>query len=100
MKVCGASPRATRYSEKELAMLSLFVSPSVLRSTDPWTAYRLAVFEAFRQDARGPHVDSLRRTFTAFSHSTMSRLTPQWDELIQLPDHKADTTPLAASATE
>lgn len=46
--------------------------------------YRMAVYKVFIEDMKGPAVESLRRTFTAFSRMKPYRMTPEFDALIQL----------------
>lgn len=73
-----------RYSLKELEMLLCFVHPGILETTEPLTAYRIAVEKAFCEDMTGPDVDSLRRTYNAFRASKGVRNTPEWDAMIDI----------------
>lgn len=78
--------RKPNYSEKEVKMLLHFVDRNLLDQTEPLTVYRVAVNNAFSKDVKGPAADSLRRTFIAFNNGKISRITPEWDNLINLGD--------------
>lgn len=81
---CPVQRTQARYSQKEIDMLLCFITPAVLQSVEPLTAYRLAVDYAFREDMRGPFVDSLRRTYTAFCNGEGVRNSPEWDAMIDV----------------
>jgi hypothetical protein len=73
-----------RYSQKEIDMLLCFITPEVLQSVEPLTAYRLAAEEAFRENLRGAYVQSLRRTYKAFCEGTAVRNSSEWDAMINV----------------
>ena len=72
-----------KYSEKELTLIdhygfsdaAFFVFPSVL--------YPMMASKAFSLgDCSSPHANSLRRCINAMETGKVSRMTPEWDTMI------------------
>jgi hypothetical protein len=63
---------------QELGFQKLFVLDDVI------TLYRLSVEKAFCENSTGPAVESLRRCYTALRDCSINRMTPEWENLIQL----------------
>lgn len=79
-----------KYSEKEMAMIQA-ISPhwaKLITETKvdfcPPTVLEILAMEAFLEDMKGPSVDSLRRCLKACHKRKVYRMTPEFDELIQL----------------
>lgn len=78
------------YSDKEFAMIQA-ISPywaKLISETNgdfnPPNVLELVAREAFIENKTGPAVDSLRRCLKAFLNKKVCRMTPEFDELIQL----------------
>lgn len=78
------------YSDKEFAMIQA-ISPhwaELISETRvdfcPPTVLDIVAREAFLENKTGPAVESLRRCLKAFHAGKIYRMTPEFDELIQL----------------
>lgn len=78
------------YSDKEFAMIQA-ISPHWAKLISeskvdfcPPTVLEIVAREAFIEDMKGPAVESLRRCLKAFLKRNVYRMTPEFDELIQL----------------
>ena len=50
---------------------------------DPSFIYRMAVEYAFRKNMQGPHIEALRRGYTAIVECKLYRKTPEFEQEIQ-----------------
>jgi hypothetical protein len=82
--------KPNNYSDKEFAMIQA-ISPHWARLITeskvdfcPPTVLEIVAKEAFIEDMKGPAVDSLRRCLKAFNKGKVYRMTPEFDDLIQL----------------
>ena len=73
-----------RYSKKEVELLSYFGAWKYKDSTTPFFLYSKAAESAFLKNCQGPEAESLRRCVMALGRTGVSRLTPEWDAMIQM----------------
>lgn len=73
-------------SDKEIALFKSLGYENLLfiLDKDPVGLYKMAAEKCFIEDRRGAAVDSLRRCMEALSKHNPYRLTPEFEELIQL----------------
>lgn len=71
-------------SDKELELFRAFGYDDKVNDIPVVDLYRLCVQKAFLLDLRGPHVNSLRECYKAILSCSPYRMTPEFDELIQL----------------
>lgn len=55
--------------------------------TSPFQVYQWAVNKCFLGKVEGPAAESLRRLFDRFGNGTDTRLTPEWDNMINLEEN-------------
>jgi hypothetical protein len=75
-----------KYSDKERHLLHYFdVSDTVIDNIQPTQVYRMAVENAFIDKYYDGHMtESLRSCAKALRDSSVTRLTPEWDAMINL----------------
>ena len=80
-----------QYSEKEWELFRIFGVDQVAGECAAPQIYRMMVETYFIGDKEFPNdaVESLRRCFRALMKFDVYRLTPEWDDLIQL-EHEAE----------
>ena len=75
----------TEYSDKEIELIkALGYEDLIDTSISPPSLYRVMAEKCFLDDIRDSRADSVRRCMKALCHTVVYRMTPQWDELIQL----------------
>jgi hypothetical protein len=77
------------YSDKEMKLFSYFGFGCLADRGDDScitapVIYRMCVEKAFLNNMQGEAVESLRRCFSALVGSKVFRMTPEWDEMIDL----------------
>lgn len=72
------------YSEKEQQMFDSLQIGHLTRMMFPSSMYDFAVKKVFTENLQGNDVESLRKTYSAFTKCFPLRLTKEFDDLISL----------------
>ncbi len=73
-----------KVSQTEHALFIALGMDSLLGHIPICSVYSIAMEDMFIANSTGPAVESLRRCCKALRDGSVWRLTPEWDELIQL----------------
>jgi hypothetical protein len=76
--------RSSQTSNAEKVLFEYFDVPIQLVESDPIGCYKIAVDRAFLSNEQTPYVDALRRGYDALVNVKGYRMTPEFEQLIQI----------------
>lgn len=72
------------FSPKEIALFNAIGVSGLIGLLEPMAIYRAAIEKAFLEHHTGPAARSLRAVYNAYLTNNILRMTPEWDNLINL----------------